>query len=359
MLTKRLTPTIISGFIINDAHSIRGSMGRGTDTDNSHESFLATFLKKENPAAFIKCFTSSPSGIIRGGQNKLEKIMKSLQVDQLYCYPRIQKDIAKTLNDLPNMEVIEHTIEFSNQALEIHGLLYKLLEECVNELKRELGKMPLEDKEALFNEVLKIQFALLKSFKAKLRISMGFHSYNQLGFKSKALMANIENIKSLIFSLQNRSCITFYIAFKSLRFGERESDHVDSPMQSTFSIFNHCDEATNKIIEKILALAKKRVYLIHQRDAKLQKIVSGEVHKHADGRDQSLYLSESTKSYKFCSIEKDYGMPCLGFAQKWNYWRERAMTSVNGLQKFEIQYDLEVNYEQMPKLLKIVQILEE
>lgn len=63
-----------------------------------------------------------------------------MQVKNLHLYPRINSSICESLNDLPKLNVVEHKIEFSKTAIEIHGLLYKLLEECVCELKRELFK---------------------------------------------------------------------------------------------------------------------------------------------------------------------------------------------------------------------------
>ena len=53
-------------------------------------------------------------------------------------------------------------------------------------------------------------------------------------------------------------------------------------MHITFSIFKYCDEATNKIIEKIMVLAKKRVYLMKERDKKAQKVMSGEIFKYKE-----------------------------------------------------------------------------
>ena len=65
------------------------------------------------------------------------------------------------------------------------------------------------------------------------------------------------------------------------------------------------------------------------------------------------------KNFKFCSIENDYGRPAQVFQEKWDYWRRFAIKNVKNLQKFEIQYDLETNYEHMPKLKKIADILQE
>jgi DNA excision repair protein ERCC-4 len=69
LLTKRLSPTIISGFIINAVQKLN---------DKSPESFLTQILRKENPDAFIKCVSDKPNSLGRGGMISVETIMKSL-----------------------------------------------------------------------------------------------------------------------------------------------------------------------------------------------------------------------------------------------------------------------------------------
>ena len=86
-----------------------------------------------------------------------------------------------------------------------------------------------------------------------------------LGYKIQALITNVEDLKSLIFTLQNRSCVTFYVNFKTLRFGLGDKE-MEQPMHHLYSIFQFCDNATNQIIERIMVLAKKRVYLMRVRD---------------------------------------------------------------------------------------------
>lgn len=53
LLTKRLSPAIISGLIINNAQKAAGKTKTG-------ESFIAEMIKKGNPDAFIKGFSEKP-----------------------------------------------------------------------------------------------------------------------------------------------------------------------------------------------------------------------------------------------------------------------------------------------------------
>ena len=61
---------------------------------------------------------------------------------------------------------------------------------------------------------------------------------------------------------------------------------------------------------------------------------------------------------KFCSIEKEYGSLYANYLNKWNWWRDKVFERTRNLNRLEVRYDLEVNYEQMPKYKAIVNILE-
>lgn len=203
ILTKRISPSIINGFLLNDAHRIRN--------ENSPEAFLTKLIRKENPTAFIKCFCTNPNSITRGGQYKVESLMKHLQVDNLFLYPRIKQSIKQTLDNLPQLNVHHHEIEFSKITFKIHQLLMKLMQECLDELKREFTKFRNVDHKTLSDNILVLENALLKSFRPKLREHIGAAEFNFIGFKTKALLKNIDEIKSLLNTLLNRCCISFYV----------------------------------------------------------------------------------------------------------------------------------------------------
>lgn len=111
-LTRRLSPNVITGFVINDVHWIT--------KENVPEAFLTKILKKENPVAWVKCFSNNAAMIARGGPFRVEKLMKSLQIDNLYVYPRIRHSIKQCLDKLPNLKIEEYDVEFSQKAYKIH-----------------------------------------------------------------------------------------------------------------------------------------------------------------------------------------------------------------------------------------------
>ena len=86
---------------------------------DQQESFLTKLLKRENPQAFVKCFTNNASSMARGGMERIDTLIKSLQVSSLQLFPRIKPSIIKTLEDLPNLKIIEYDIEFSKNTFKI------------------------------------------------------------------------------------------------------------------------------------------------------------------------------------------------------------------------------------------------
>ena len=70
LLTKRLSPSIISGFIVNESHKVQ---------ENSQESFLCKILRRDSEGAFIKAISDKASSVARGGgMFGIENLMKSL-----------------------------------------------------------------------------------------------------------------------------------------------------------------------------------------------------------------------------------------------------------------------------------------
>lgn len=114
------------------------------------------------------------------------------------------------------------------------------------------------------------EYALLRSFQAKLKDIIGNGFNHRIGFKIKALLNNIEDMKSLVQQLINRCCVQFFVTFKHLRFHDAyvEADANMSP-ESAFSIWRFCDEATSSLIDEIYQLARSRLYTLAERDQKL------------------------------------------------------------------------------------------
>jgi hypothetical protein len=178
---------------------------------------------------------------------------------------------------------------------------------------------------------------LRHNFQSELQHTVTDPIWFLLGAKVKALIRNVEDLKRLLSTLLNESCIQFFIQFKMMRNAEKESQ---------FSIFKHCDESTHDLISQIYEISKDRVFKLRQRDQKEKELIMKNLDDH------------QSKTKRFCSLEIEYGKLYGQFLAKWEWWQSQVSDRFLGLQEFEASYDLEITYEQMPKYRQIVNILD-
>jgi hypothetical protein len=61
-----------------------------------------------------------------------------------------------------------------------------------------------------FEKLMTIEAALIDGLKFECKQILG-KNFSKLGFKSKAMLKNITELKKLLWSLQNSDCVTFYV----------------------------------------------------------------------------------------------------------------------------------------------------
>jgi hypothetical protein len=77
------------------------------------------------------------------------------------------------------------------------------------------------------------------------------------------------------------------------------------------------------------------VYNLKERDLEQQKFMQD-----GSNADEIKKLKR-----KFCSVEKEYGNFYANYLNKWNWWRDKVFERCKNLNRMEVRYDLEVNYE--------------
>lgn len=128
LLTKRLSPSIISGLIINNAQK---SISKGKTGDT----FLAELIRKGNQTAFIHAFTEKPSAVGRLNASGIENMMKSMQVNELLLYPRIKRSVKETLDNESGLTITHAKIQFTKRIEDMHVLLIEIMQACLDEIK--------------------------------------------------------------------------------------------------------------------------------------------------------------------------------------------------------------------------------
>ena len=87
-----------------------------------------------NNTGFIKAFTDDPSSLVAGFA-KIDKILKSLQVPNLYLYPRFHAAIAEELEQHPpSVEELHQTLSPKMKDIQIN--LAAAVRACIRELKK-------------------------------------------------------------------------------------------------------------------------------------------------------------------------------------------------------------------------------
>lgn len=196
--------------------------------------------------------------------------MKWLQVDTLIMYPRIKVAVKETLDNLPGFKIQEHSLKLSQAADKIHMLLVKLMRNVLAELTCQFKRCFAPDTAEQLGKVCTVENAILRSFQGKLRDIIGSGFNHRIGFKIKALLNNVEDIKALIYALLNRCCVEFFIKLKLFKFRAAYEDaDRDIQPESAFSIWRFCDDVTSNIIEEMYLTARNRVYKLEVRDAEV------------------------------------------------------------------------------------------
>ena len=91
------------------------------------------FGSNSNRGGFIKAFTDDPSSLV-GGFAKVDKVMKSLQVQRLYLYPRFHAAVAEELERQPPV-VTELHQPLSDKMKEIQNNLAAAMRACLRDLR--------------------------------------------------------------------------------------------------------------------------------------------------------------------------------------------------------------------------------
>jgi DNA excision repair protein ERCC-4 len=148
-----------------NAKDIEGMMVAHADKvvgDKSTEAFILRIFKSQRDyldhstaggsdnaggRGFIKAFTDDPSSLVSGSFAKVDKVLKSLQVQRLFLYPRFHAAVAEELERQPPT-VIELHQPLSHTMKEIQNYLAASIRSCLRDLRQ---KCQLVDLSFLFD----------------------------------------------------------------------------------------------------------------------------------------------------------------------------------------------------------------
>jgi DNA excision repair protein ERCC-4 len=234
LLSKTLSIPTISGVIVNNSHNI---------TEDSIETFILRLISSANAHAAIKAVSDNAAACVRGGFNRLNKLLKCLHCNKLFLWPRFHLDIQSVLdNEMNNTcaNLYEYSQPLTAAQVSMQELLFELLELCSIQLKSD---------NSLHNINVSSVQALLSS---NLQSNIKFHlqpQWHKVSNKTKQLLHDVEALKNCLKYLINYNCCAVYRLLLTIR---AQAQH------SNYSLWLLTDQAN-----KLFQLAKNRIYTLN------------------------------------------------------------------------------------------------
>ncbi|XP_014261430.1 DNA repair endonuclease XPF [Cimex lectularius] len=196
-LKKRLPVPNITGMMVLRAHKI---------LEKAQDAFALRLYRQKNHTGFISAFSRSPQ-TFSSGLMKLERIMKSLFVNNLILWPRFHATITMSLKE-HQPEVIELHIDMTHSMKTIQASVLDCVDFCIKEIKRVNPMIETDE--------ITVENALSKSFYKLLQIRLD-PIWNQLSGRTKQLIADLKTLRSILGYLTQSDCIRLYNFLSTLR----------------------------------------------------------------------------------------------------------------------------------------------
>ncbi|XP_078488530.1 DNA repair endonuclease XPF [Ciona intestinalis] len=189
LLVDRIPVHLVSGMLVTKAHKM---------ADACQEPFILRLFRQKNKEGFIKGFTDNPVALV-GGYSRMEKVMKNMFVGKVFLWPRFHLNIIECM-DKRKPEVIEIGVELTNSMKIIQTSLLEIVSACLKELK--------SNNPGLDTDEFTVENSLGKSFDRSVRNQLD-PIWNQLGSKTKHLVADLRTLRLLLQALAQYDCVTF------------------------------------------------------------------------------------------------------------------------------------------------------
>ncbi|XP_054274769.1 DNA repair endonuclease XPF-like [Macrosteles quadrilineatus] len=271
LLRGRVPVAHVTGFVVLRAHKI---------LESCQEAFALRLYRQDNKTGFIKAFSSSPEAFTVGFA-KVDRIMKSLFVKNLFLWPRFHATVNSSLEKRKAM-VVELHIPLTPLMSAIQTAVLDIVHFCVKEIKR-LNP-------SLETDTISVENALSKTFHKLLQLQLD-PVWHQLSGNTKQLLSDLKILRSVITTLTQSDSVRLQALLLTLR----SSDYA-----KRCSGWIMLDSA-----ETLFVSAKRRLYNSKQEicpevSPKWETLseVLKEIHKDSEGSSTVLVLVESVSTCK-------------------------------------------------------------
>lgn len=225
LLLERIPMNLISGFLISNAHDI---------TDTCTDAFILNLFREKNKSGFIRALTDSPSDFFTGiiticyfcnfKGNKMERLLKTLFVKNVYLWPRFHLKVLSSLEVSPH--VIEIKQPMSSSMLEISQIIFNIQNSLLKLVKGTSNVISLDS--LLFTSSWKLDTPL----------------YN-LSKSSRSAYNSIMHLHKVMLCLMKMDCICFYRFLLTFREEFQHEGWINTPLcDSLFRVLlrllDHC-----------------------------------------------------------------------------------------------------------------------
>lgn len=177
LLTHRLQPTAVAGFLVGNAHRV---------SPTSQEAFILQMFRDGNRDGFVKAFTDRPASLATGF-NRLSKVMKALHLRRVFLWPRFHVAVASSLRG-HEPEVIEINQPLTPLMMRVQRSIISAMDACLEELQSSTSLALAE---------LKVESSLSGDFDSRIRRQLD-PLWNKLPQATKQVVTDLKTLRQLL-----------------------------------------------------------------------------------------------------------------------------------------------------------------
>jgi DNA excision repair protein ERCC-4 len=261
-LTGTINSNDVDGMLIGHAEQVTG---------DSTEAFIVRIYttQRRRDRCFIKAFSDSPERLVTGFAN-IDKILKALQIRNMYLYPRFHEAVQDELNGRstsssspssgpenqqrvrPPIIVDELKVGLSPKMKDIQSAIVTAVKGCMNELKKSTPMVEWNQG----NDDLRIENCVTSNFDRAVSKQLE-KDWHRLKPDSKQLVQDLRTLRTLFQYLIQYDCVSFWKLISTIK---AMSSAGGGPSR------NQAMWLLTPAAQLLFQRAKERLYVIESRD---------------------------------------------------------------------------------------------
>lgn len=279
MLDKNIPTELITGIVVLHAEDVTPFHGLA---------FMTRMYRQSNKDGFLKAFSDNAESFATG-LSPLQTVMGELRIRKVELWPRFHKSIIRDLGQR-KADVVELHQPLTRSMTNMQNAIVECLDATLNELKRTVHGVDIDN----YN----IDNAIFKTFDITVQRQLA-PRWSSLGPKSKGLVKDLKELRTLLNYLVSYDCISFQQYLDTLRASQNKyASGAEYQNQSPWFFM----DAANVLFDQ----AKARVY-VGQIESEQQRAEREELERQEE---QQRRTAAAQTAYEVDSDEEE----AAGFA---------------------------------------------